>query len=424
MARIAKFFTFMAMLLLSLPSFATINPITQYRLLEGSFGYEAFGTNKATMCAAVPTLSKPGYSSLLGWGGPGANANSCTCYVESVSPQNFRDNCGIFYASQVCPKNSSANGSACVCSAGFEEIEGQCVPVGKCEDKAGDFISKLFRIGWARYYANSSDGSIALEGGGSVTPIPPIKNPPLSACLDGCQAFAGHTGKGPQYADKQTLENGNVEILQSVEFMYTGKSCVQPDPNTDLNGDNPGAPSGGGDNEGDPDKDPDGDGGDKPDKPPKPEDDPPGGDKPHGPGSGGGSTDPNAPNDNDTEPSCGSGTLPPCNTRIDETGTPRDGGVRMSTDRLNNDMTKLDNTLHGIGESSSKNTSWGITPGWFNSGQCQPMKFGTFMHQDMTINHCVAEPYARAVSSFLWIVATFFAIIGMVSRTVGGGSRG
>jgi hypothetical protein len=249
-----------------------------------------------------------------------------------------------------------------------------------------------------------------------------METPPQMVCLGGCQAFSGAGGLGSQYADMSTLSDGHVQIVQDVEYMTTGEGCSQPGPNTDLSGDNPGD---GGDGGGDTDSGDPGDGNDdppgqppnKPPKPPKPDPDNNSG----GPGGGGGPDGEN--DDNDREPRCGHGNLPPCNARIDETDTPRDAGERMGTKKLNNEFTKLDNALHDISNKSDKDTSWGAVPGWFNSGSCTPFQFGDIKGESLRIDYCVALPFARAVSTFMWVVVTFFAITGMVSRTVGAGAR-
>ena len=152
-----------------------------------------------------------------------------------------------------------------------------------------------------------------------------------------------------------------------------------------------------------------------------PGDTPPGGGK-TGPGGGGGIGDPDVPNDNDTEPNCGIGDQPPCNTKIDESGTPRDGGDRMGTERLNHDFTKLDNVLPKIYDRSDKDTTWGVVPSWFGSGSCTPFSFGDIHGVPFTINHCVAVPYAQGAATFMWVVGTFFAVLALVFRSIGGSS--
>ena len=278
----------------------------------------------------------------------------------------------------------------------------------------------LFRVGWGQYYSGSG-GTIEVEGGHSVTPLPPIKKAPGDICQNGCSAFM--TTTNDQYVDLSTESNGTVEILQESTYYFTGGVCNEGPPNTDLNGDRPDL--GDGDGPGDTDSGDPGDGNDdppgippsKPNKPPKPDQDNDQG----GPGGQGGANSGN--DDNDQEPTCGYGDLPPCNTRIDETGTPHDAGDRMETNKLNNEYTKLDNALDDISKKSDKDTSWGVTPGWFQSGSCSPFQFGDIKGQAFRIDYCVAMPYARAVSTFLWVVVTFFAITGMVSRTVGAGAR-
>lgn len=311
---------------------------------------------------------------------------------------------GTVYRKATCPTGSTLVGNEC-------KRDSAC--------KKGEEYDLLFKIGWANFYSGRG-GTIDLDGGGSVTPLPPIQDPPGDICYQGCSAYM--TVKKDQYVDKAAMENGNVPILQDATYYETGESCKEGKPNTDLAGPPPpphdpgctgpncGTSPGGGNDKppAEPPKKP----GAGPDKP---------GHQDQGPGGGGGPKPGNS--DNDAKPVCGVEGKPACTTRIDESGTPTDAGGRMGTEGLNNEWSKKDSALDRIRDASDKNTGWGATPGWFASGQCQPMSFGDFMGVDLRIDHCVAMPYARAVSTFLWVVVTFFAITGMVSRTVGAGAR-
>lgn len=76
--------------------------------------------------------------------------------------------------------------------------------------------------------------------------------------------------------------------------------------------------------------------------------------------------------------------------------------------------------LDSIKNKSDKDTSWGTVPTWIEHGQCAPWDLGVMElpgHSiPLVINICVIEPYVVGVTSFLWVVATFFFTIAMVFR--------
>jgi len=95
----------------------------------------------------------------------------------------------------------------------------------------------------------------------------------------------------------------------------------------------------------------------------------------------------------------------------------------MGTDGLDREMDKADGILGDIKDKSDKDTSWGVTPSWFVSADCEPWQFGDFKGTSIRIDYCPAVPYAKGATSFIWLVASFFATLAMVGRTVGAGSR-
>lgn len=268
-------------------------------------------------------------------------------------------------------------------------------------------------LGWTNDEAGVVSAGAAMVGG--------------QVCLNGCavtpEAIKDVFTRPSEPAD----DKGNKLVYGEYVGKTTGASCEgttdfpePPKPPSDDDDDGGGGSGPGDDDDDDDDREPPGDDceGEKCGDPGPKKD-------PAGPGSGGsqgGVGDPDLPDDNNTESSCGGPGQPPCNTKIDETGTPRDGGERMSTERLNSEFTKLDNLLPDIYDRSTKDTTWGVTPSWFGSGTCQPFSFGDFMGQAFTINHCVAAPYAQGAASFMWVVGTFFAILALVFRSVGGSS--
>jgi len=122
---------------------------------------------------------------------------------------------------------------------------------------------------------------------------------------------------------------------------------------------------------------------------------------------------------------CGAPGQAVCNVKVDETGTPSNGGDGMGTTKLNEVMDKADQGIAKAIDSSTMDTSWGGIPQWFASGGCTPWNLGTlpFINRAIIIDICPVAGYVVAVMSFLWVVGTFFAIIAMVGRVTGAGAH-
>ena len=311
---------------------------------------------------------------------------------------------GTVYRKLTCPADST------------QQPDGSCL-WAKC--RAGQTRKFTVPLGWTSNEGAVSDAAVALIGGGEV-------------CLEGCTVSVKTITDVFTRPSEPVGEDGSKIIYGEFSGTLTGAECVgnttfPPPPKPPSNDEPP--------EDDDTDKEPPGKdckgencettpGFEKPGNPgpgTNPGDTPPGGGK-TGPGGGGGIGDPDVPNDNDTEPNCGIGDQPPCNTKIDESGTPRDGGDRMGTERLNHDFTKLDNVLPKIYDRSDKDTTWGVVPSWFGSGSCTPFSFGDIHGVPFTINHCVAVPYAQGAATFMWVVGTFFAVLALVFRSIGGSS--
>ena len=136
----------------------------------------------------------------------------------------------------------------------------------------------------------------------------------------------------------------------------------------------------------------------------------------NGGSSGGAGTSPDAP-------PCDPGTAQ-CPIKIDESGTPDGKSDGSDIDTLNNNYDKMEDIVKGAADSSDKDTSWGIIPSWFDSGECHPFSFGSIHNISVDIDYCPAADYAKGASTFIWVVGTFFAILGLVSGAVGVVSRG
>ena len=331
----------------------------------------------------------------------------------------------------VCDMEVQYPGSTTWAEAGGTAINTR-VTENACEAKMGEAQMLQFKLGWAMYYNNPDGGTIRTSDGGSVTPVPPMGKPPFQVCLGGCAAVGGSTSSQGQYADLATLANQHVQIVENREYAFNGKECTSDGPETDLSGENPGAD---GDNGGGGDGDGDGDGGggddggggggddnpgggsqDPPGTPPKPK--PDGGEPGDGPGGGSGGN-----NDPQSEAACGVAGKPPCNTQIDESGTPTGPGDKMNRDNIDRQYDKLKDSLGSIWNRSDKDTSWGVVPDWFASTGCTPWSFGQLKGGvALTIDYCPAVPFAKGATTFMWVVVTFFAVVAMVGRTVGAGS--
>ena len=121
---------------------------------------------------------------------------------------------------------------------------------------------------------------------------------------------------------------------------------------------------------------------------------------------------------------CGIEGKPACKVKVDEQGTPT-GQDAISQDGLNAAMDKAEEGIAKAIDKTNMDTSWGGVPQWFNSGSCTPWQLGTLpiINKQITLNICVIQPYVIGVMTFLWVVGTFFAIIGMVGRVVGAGVK-
>lgn len=346
--------------------------------------------------------------------------------IEHPIPVLFTD----FIQYRYCRKDDTYNASTnkCIpraCPAGQELVNGVCEDTGTC--KAGKKAGIEFKIGWAHYFNDPDTGANPLNNGtASVTPIPPQSELPLDVCYQGC--FHYYDGNERYWVDSTEILNGVVPRFGSADYVSSEMECTQP-LDTDLAGplpenppppdDDDGEPGGGDDDDDNPEgEEPGGGRGPQDDRDNNPggDDDDPGDDPNNGPGGGN--------NQNPAEQQCGVAGKPACTSKIDETGTPSGPGDKMDTGKLGTEFDKLRNQLDRIGDKSTKDTSWGVVPSWFStSGGCAPLNLGSAGPINFTIDHCPAVPFAKGAASFMWLVITFFAVTGMVSRTLGAGAR-
>lgn len=359
-----------------------------------------------------------------------------------------------------CPANSSPVTGGCQCNTGYKESGGQCVPdVNPCTASAGKPTTVRVTIGYTR----SPDDNDSRAVG-------PTFNPWGGApvCSGGCTM--NYSGVESAWISQSPNAQGLYRNSVDVTYVNSGQQCTASGTNPADQAVNPQAPQ------------PDCPGyvgevngkvgcygtaakpvttGTKPTgipQPPPRAGNPPAGERPasgegsasnptpaagnggpaggpaaagvggRGGGAGGtasgtGSTT-NGEGQEEKDP-CGAPGQAVCNVKVDETGTPANGGDGMGTTKLNEVMDKADQGIAKAIDSSTMDTSWGGIPQWFASGGCTPWNLGTLpvINRVIVIDICSVAGYVVAVMSFLWVVGTFFAIIAMVGRVTGAGAH-
>lgn len=347
-----------------------------------------------------------------------------------------------------CPANSTLANGECSCAPGYVEQGGQCVnPNQQCQDKQGSTTIVNWTVGYTRTPDIDADPNWVLTGPPNV--IPSDKQ----ACYQGCKVSLGDATMA--YQSASPTPTGLYRLSMDLTATHGGSSCTSGDSDGPLNPNQPIPPCPGfvGEVNGKlgcygtaekPARD------DKPTpKPPAPIDkgNPAAGEKPatgDGSGNGGagrtptngnggpaggpagaaGGTKPDGQTDKPTDDkkeqqNCGAPGQPKCG--IDESGTPSGrGAFDSSRDSLNANADKMMGGLDSIKNTSDKDTSWGVVPTWIDHGQCAPWDLGVMelpgKSIPLVVDICVIEPYVVGVTSFLWVVATFFLTIAMVFR--------
>ncbi|MET3177092.1 UNVERIFIED_ORG: hypothetical protein ABIC43_000231 [Variovorax guangxiensis] len=364
-------------------------------------------------------------------------------------------------SSQLCPANSSLSGGQCLCSVGFEESNGQCVPkTNKCTAGMNKPRTVNWTLGWTRTPDDTDTrwvgGDMSVPTGGGV------------ACVEGCEVDMNLTLSGPPQKSQVPAANGLYRVTAPFEGLGRGKECTANTESAEKSTPIKACPGYVGEVDG------------KlgcygtAEKPVTTTDKPiPGasgstgtiiaGNPPAGtpassgvgPSTGAGRTPTTGTGGNDGGPAaaatggkgggaggaasgtgattnaegkeekdpCGAPGQAQCNVKVDEKGTPEGGGEGMKTTALDQAMDKAVEGLQKATNPGGMDTSWGGIPAWFNSESCTPWQLGTLpiINQPVTLNICVIQPYVIAVMTFLWVVGTFFAIVGMVARVMGSG---
>lgn len=117
---------------------------------------------------------------------------------------------------------------------------------------------------------------------------------------------------------------------------------------------------------------------------------------------------------------CGTPGRPKC--QIDETGTP-DGKDAFNTagESLTSAFEDATNQLSNITKSDDKDTSFGQgATGWFTPGACESLNLGDMNGIPLVVNFCDQVSAASNITSFIWVVSTFFGILWLVFNTMRG----
>jgi len=367
---------------------------------------------------------------------------------------------GIYAASGACPANSALVTGGCQCDANFDESGGQCVPhTNQCTAKAGKPFTLRVTIGYSR--TPDDDDTRAIG---------PVFNPwaGASVCSGGCTM--DFTGVESAWISQSPNAQGLYRNSVDATYVNSGKECTASatsagDQSVNPQSAQPECPGYVGEVNGKlgcygtaakpvtTGAKPSG----IPQPPPK-AGNPPAGERPAsgegsaqnptpaagnggpagGPaaagvgGKGGGAggtasgtgTTTNEEGKKEKDP-CGAPGQPVCSVKVDEKGTPTDGGDGMKTTKLDEAMDKADQGINKAIDKSAMDTSWGGIPQWFSSASCTPWQLGTlpFINIALVVDICPVSQYVVAVMTFLWVVGTFFAIVAMVGRVTGAGAH-
>jgi hypothetical protein len=360
----------------------------------------------------------------------------------------------------VCPANSTLSGSQCACNAEFVEdgTHTQCipVPVNPCTAIVGQDMTFNGTVGYNRSPVNTEWPELTPTGAANGQKLSGI--PQAGSCINGC--VRNPVAIEDFWISSEPGPTGLYRISVDATFRATGQQCAAPPSNADpvfgapttapacngflgsVNGKttcvststgstnivapyksaligNPvaGADSGNGanipilgsgQNSGGPLTSKDGSFQDSSGAViPKV-----GASAPSGRAS--------APGDGTEQLNCGAPGQPVCAVKMDESGvltTPKIDGL----DKIDAAKSALDSGIAGAVSSEGKDTSWGITPSWLNHvGTCSPVVLWTLPAkmgaQQITFDICPLLPTMYLLMNWLWVVWTFFIVVGMVYR--------
>lgn len=118
---------------------------------------------------------------------------------------------------------------------------------------------------------------------------------------------------------------------------------------------------------------------------------------------------------------CGAPGQPVCSVKVDETGMQQEPNA-TGLDKIDEAKADFDSGIESIIGDEGKDTGWGMIPSWLNHvGACQPTVLWTLPAkmggQTVTMDLCPLLPGIYLVMNWLWVIWTFFIVVGLVLRT-------
>lgn len=114
------------------------------------------------------------------------------------------------------------------------------------------------------------------------------------------------------------------------------------------------------------------------------------------------------------DPPCGIPGKPPCDVKIDETGTPSDGANRLDDDKTNFNTIRptFDQAISDIDDISAPDWTWTFA---LPTG-CSPLPMGAFGFE---IDICEFQPTIHDLMSLVWVAAGIFGLLGLLRNALG-----
>jgi hypothetical protein len=118
---------------------------------------------------------------------------------------------------------------------------------------------------------------------------------------------------------------------------------------------------------------------------------------------------------------CGAPGQPVCAVKLDESRMQQQPNAD-GLDKIDQAKADFDSGIDSITGDGGKDTSWGLVPSWLNHvGACVPTVLWTLPAkmggQAVTMDLCPLLPGIYLVMNWLWVIWTFFIVVGLVLRT-------
>lgn len=414
--------------LLFAPMAQAVDKVTEY-------GLNNVWGSAASVCAAYATYASSQHATL------NYTVNSSTppsCVLNNIRKSTGLPNgqtTTVSYSTRLaCPENSTGT-DTCTCNSGFSDVGGVCVPGSpECEVGQGRTFNRT--AGWARSPKADADDIVDFYG-------PPSSNYDYN---DGT-CVGDLTGIDQCWRSQEPSAQGLYRLSCDHTMVISGPSTSAGDANADPTTDNATCPGFVGQVNGKPvcvgtassplpapvaaPDVPTGAG--NPSAGPKPATGPGSGSNGAGrtpaDGTGGNDGGPasaavgaggTGPRSDGTEPTgevCGAAPLPPCNVKVDETGTPNEASAPGRFTQGNTDLDKV---------KTDANDAFGDhrdiqLPAWtwtfqFPTG-CTPLVLGGY--DDFEIDVCQFQPMIHDLMSVLWVIAGIWGMIALFQRATG-----